>query len=94
MERPSAVRTARFRVDHLHFEHTVLGLAQQLAAAPGVRRVELDARTGQVDIDFDERTTSPARLERTICDCGYDCECAPAPHGSAHSTPARSTASS
>lgn len=69
------VRTARFLVEHLHFEHTVLGLAHQLRAVPGVRRVELDAHSGHVDVDFDAAATSLSRLERTICDCGYGCTC-------------------
>jgi copper chaperone CopZ len=86
MKRATAVRTARFLVEPLHFEHTVLGLAHQLAAVPGVRRVELDARTGHVDIDFDAGATTHQRLERTICDCGYDCTC---PSGAERSTSGR-----
>jgi len=75
MKRATTVRTARFLVESLHFEHTVLGLEHQLAAVPGVRRVDLDAKSGHVDIDFDADATTHQRLERTICDCGYDCTC-------------------
>lgn len=67
------MHTARYRVDHLNFEHTMLGVGSQLAQCPGVLHVDVDRRTSLVAIDYDERTVSPSRLERMICDCGYEC---------------------
>jgi copper chaperone CopZ len=75
MKNPSAVRMARFRVGPLCFEHSVLGLARQLAVVPGVRRVDLDIPAGLANIEFDADTMTPQRLERAISDCGYDCGC-------------------
>ncbi|MBV5325083.1 MAG: hypothetical protein J0626_07365, partial [Rhodospirillaceae bacterium] len=67
MSRHQHMRTTHYHVDHLRFEHSDLGLERQLAQFPGVIRVAVDAQSGRV---------TKARLERTICDCGYDCQCA------------------
>lgn len=76
MSRHQHMRTTHYHVDHLRFEHSDLGLERQLAQFPGVIRVAVDAQSGLVAIDFDDRRVTKARLERTICDCGYDCQCA------------------
>ena len=76
MSRHHYGRTTHYYVDHLLFEHSDLGLARQLAQFPGVLRVAVNAQSGLVAIDFDDRRVTKARLERTICDCGYDCQCA------------------
>lgn len=79
MSRQEHIRTTHYHVDHLHFEHCDLGLERQLEKFPGVVHVAVNVRSGLVAIDFDERRVTKARLERTICDCGYDCRCAEPP---------------
>lgn len=81
MSREEHMHTTRYHVDHLHFEHSTMGLGRQLAQCPGVIRVDADRSTGIVAIDFDDHTVSAARLERMICDCGYECRCADTPVG-------------
>lgn len=72
------MHTAHYRVEHLDFEHTILGLGRQLAQCPGVAHVNIDRAAGLVAIDYDDRALSSSCLERTIRDCGYDCEAADA----------------
>lgn len=67
-------KTTRYHVAQLYFEDSVVGLARQLSQCPGVLHVAVDRRTGLVAVDFDERDVTAKRLERTICDCGYEWE--------------------
>ena len=42
-----------------------------LSKSAGVRKVEVDATTELVDVEFDEQATSAASIEAQLADAGY-----------------------
>jgi len=51
-----------------HCKRTIEG---DLSAAEGVRRVEVAIASKQVDVDYDESVTGPAKLRAVLDDIGY-----------------------
>lgn len=71
------METSVFRVDHLLFEGTELGLQRQLECYPGIESVSVDTASGIVTVRHDPTILSGRAVRRAIADCGYwspECE--------------------
>ena len=55
----------------LYFEHSEIGLANQLRGMPGIIDVGIDTRAGTASITFDPRRWSEQAICRLIDACGY-----------------------
>ena len=83
-----AMEISVFRIDHLLFEGTELGLQRQLECYPGIEGVSVDTASGMVTVRHDPTILSRRAVRRAIADCGYwspECEKIPAA-GKAHGT--------
>ena len=60
-----------FRIEHLLFEGTDLGLKHQLVGYPGIESVSVDVRSGIVTVRHDRTVLSHRAVRRAIADCGY-----------------------
>ena len=56
--------------------HCLHAVQSALASTPGVRLESL--RMGRAAVSYDEQTTDPAAIERTIADAGYTATATPA----------------
>ena len=61
--------------------HCLHAVNSALVRKPGVELESL--RMGRVVVSYDEKTTSPAAIERMITDAGYSATAAPADDGAA-----------
>ena len=68
---PERVRRIVVAVDGLYFEHSEVGLANQLRGSTGIRDIVVDSRAGTVAITFDENVLSDRAVRRLINECGY-----------------------
>lgn len=69
---PERVRRIVVAVDGLYFEHSEVGLANQLRGSTGIRDIVVDSRAGTVSITFDENVLSDRAVRRLINECGYE----------------------
>ena len=72
-----AMEVSEFRVCHLLFEATELGLQRQLAGYQGVESVSIDTTSGTATVRHDPTILSHHAVRRAIADCGYwspECE--------------------
>ena len=69
--RPERVRRIEVAVDGLYFEHSEVGLANQLWGSTGIRDIVVNPRAGTVSIMFDENVLSDQAVRRLINECGY-----------------------
>ena len=69
---PERVRRIEVAVDGLYFEHSEVGLANQLRGSSGIRDIVVDPRAGTVSITFDENALSGRAVRRLINECGYE----------------------
>lgn len=69
--RPERVRRIEVAVDGLYFEHSEVGLANQLWGSTGIRDIVVNPRAGRVSITFDENVLSERGARRLITECGY-----------------------
>ena len=69
---PDRVRRIVVDIDGLYFEHSQVGLANQLRGSTGIRDIVVDPRAGTVSIMFDENVLSDRAVRRLISECGYE----------------------
>ena len=67
------MRRSRFRVDHLAFEHSSVGLRRQMTCCSGVHDVSTDTAASVTTVTFDPDRLHPEDVERLIHQCGYEC---------------------
>lgn len=63
----------RFHVEHLEYEHSVVGLRNQLQRLPGIREVMTDPRAATATVDYDSCRCGAREVARMIEECGYRC---------------------
>lgn len=63
----------RFHVEHLEYEHSVVGLGIQLQRLPSIRRVMIDSGASSATVDYDACCCGPREVARMIEECGYRC---------------------
>ena len=68
---PDQIRRIEVAVDGLYFEHSEVGLANQLRGSTGIRDIVVDPRGGKVSITFDENVLSDGKVRHLITECGY-----------------------
>lgn len=66
-----AMEVSVFRIDHLLFEGSELGLQRQLEDYPGIESVSVDTGSGIVTVRHDPTILSRRAVRRAIADCGY-----------------------
>ena len=67
--------SSRFQVEHLGYEHSVVGLRHQLQRCAGIREVTTDPRSGTATITYDPARWDDRDIEHLIAECGYVCHC-------------------
>jgi copper chaperone CopZ len=55
----------------IHCDGCAANVRRALAQHPGVRSVDIDAQTKQVNIDFDKEAISVTALKERLADAGY-----------------------
>lgn len=63
----------RFHVEHLGYEHSVVGLRNQLQRMPGIRAVATDPDASEATVEYDVCCCGPREVARMIEECGYRC---------------------
>ena len=67
------MRQTRFRVDHLLFEHSSVGLRRQLEHRAGIHGVTTDPQSSLAIVTYDQERLASSDVARLISESGYEC---------------------
>ncbi|MGH7526917.1 MAG: heavy-metal-associated domain-containing protein, partial [Gemmatimonadales bacterium] len=65
----ATMQTATLHIEGMSCGHCLNAVHRALSAVPGVQVDEV--RIGRAQVHYDERTTSPAKLEAAVTEAGY-----------------------